>query len=419
MEKDKRLEKNIKPENPMSNLTFSDQIPIPATLAAIPNIYDIPIGSAPMASSPPPSYGGGGGGAAHPHDHDMVKMESFGFIDMLTVPDYPCPSIYEMVFQQLPPMKFQSPPLSQPLLQPQSPLPPPPPPSNHINNNNAPPESSDVATTPATPNSPSVSTSSSDAQNDDQQQNKTPVEGEQEDRDQDKTKKHLKPKKKNQKRQKEPRFAFMTKSEVDHLDDGYRWRKYGQKAVKNSPFPRSYYRCTSPSCGVKKRVERSSGDPTTVVTTYEGTHMHPTPLTSRGSLGLVPESSASFICGPSGVGSSNGGGGAGEAVTIGAGFGGAGSGSGPGPSSFFPAPMSQYHHQQPQQFQQQQLQLLPFFRVPTAPASLHFNTPSSSFAHMIVQESSYCPPPPSSFVDNGLLEDIVPSEMLIKEPKKE
>ncbi|CDP05622.1 unnamed protein product [Coffea canephora] len=180
----------------------------------------------------------------------------------------------------------------------------------------------------------------------------------------------------------------MTKSEVDHLDDGYRWRKYGQKAVKNSPFPRSYYRCTSPSCGVKKRVERSSGDPTTVVTTYEGTHMHPTPLTSRGSLGLVPESSAS-------------------------------SGSGPGPSSFFPAPMSQYHHQQPQQFQQQQLQLLPFFRVPTAPASLHFNTPSSSFAHMIVQESSYCPPPPSSFVDNGLLEDIVPSEMLIKEPKKE
>jgi hypothetical protein len=51
----------------------------------------------------------------------------------------------------------------------------------------------------------------------------------------------LKPKKKNQKRQREPRFAFMTKSEVDHLDDGYRWRKYGQKAVKNSPYPRYIY----------------------------------------------------------------------------------------------------------------------------------------------------------------------------------
>ena len=48
----------------------------------------------------------------------------------------------------------------------------------------------------------------------------------------------LKPKKTNQKREREPRFAFMTKSEVDHLEDGYRWRKYGQKAVKNSPFPR-------------------------------------------------------------------------------------------------------------------------------------------------------------------------------------
>jgi len=43
---------------------------------------------------------------------------------------------------------------------------------------------------------------------------------------------------KGEKRQRQPRFAFMTKSEVDHLEDGYRWRKYGQKAVKNSPYPR-------------------------------------------------------------------------------------------------------------------------------------------------------------------------------------
>lgn len=40
------------------------------------------------------------------------------------------------------------------------------------------------------------------------------------------------------KKEKGERFAFMTKSEVDHLEDGYRWRKYGQKAVKNSPYPR-------------------------------------------------------------------------------------------------------------------------------------------------------------------------------------
>ncbi|URE21634.1 WRKY [Musa troglodytarum] len=42
-----------------------------------------------------------------------------------------------------------------------------------------------------------------------------------------------------QKGTRQPRFAFMTKSEIDHLEDGYRWRKYGQKVVKNSPFPRS------------------------------------------------------------------------------------------------------------------------------------------------------------------------------------
>lgn len=85
-----------------------------------------------------------------------------------------------------------------------------------------------------------------------------------------------KAKKKGQKRIRQPRFAFMTKSEVDHLEDGYRWRKYGQKAVKNSPYPRSYYRCTNSKCTVKKRVERSSEDPTIVITTYEGQHCHHT-----------------------------------------------------------------------------------------------------------------------------------------------
>lgn len=35
-----------------------------------------------------------------------------------------------------------------------------------------------------------------------------------------------------------PRIAFQTKSVEDVLDDGYRWRKYGQKAVKHSNHPR-------------------------------------------------------------------------------------------------------------------------------------------------------------------------------------
>uniref|UniRef100_A0ACD5VPE3 Uncharacterized protein n=1 Tax=Avena sativa TaxID=4498 RepID=A0ACD5VPE3_AVESA len=92
---------------------------------------------------------------------------------------------------------------------------------------------------------------------------------------------------KGEKRPRQPRFAFMTKSEVDHLEDGYRWRKYGQKAVKNSPYPRSYYRCTTQKCVVKKRVERSFQDPAVVITTYEGKHTHPIPSALRGSTHLL------------------------------------------------------------------------------------------------------------------------------------
>ena len=44
--------------------------------------------------------------------------------------------------------------------------------------------------------------------------------------------------KKGEKKIKKPRYAFQTRSQVDILDDGYRWRKYGQKAVKNNKFPR-------------------------------------------------------------------------------------------------------------------------------------------------------------------------------------
>ncbi|KAF5186975.1 Wrky transcription factor protein [Thalictrum thalictroides] len=72
----------------------------------------------------------------------------------------------------------------------------------------------------------------------------------------------------------EPRFCFKTMSDVDVLDDGYKWRKYGQKVVKNTQHPRSYYRCTQDSCRVKKRVERLSEDPRMVITTYEGRHAH-------------------------------------------------------------------------------------------------------------------------------------------------
>ena len=34
-----------------------------------------------------------------------------------------------------------------------------------------------------------------------------------------------------------PRIGFRTRAEVDVLDDGFKWCKYGKKAVKSSPKP--------------------------------------------------------------------------------------------------------------------------------------------------------------------------------------
>eukprot|EP00252_Welwitschia_mirabilis_P028078 TRINITY_DN9969_c0_g1_i2.p1 TRINITY_DN9969_c0_g1~~TRINITY_DN9969_c0_g1_i2.p1 ORF type:complete len:875 (+),score=197.83 TRINITY_DN9969_c0_g1_i2:260-2884(+) len=75
----------------------------------------------------------------------------------------------------------------------------------------------------------------------------------------------------------EPRVVVQTTSEIDILDDGYRWRKYGQKVVKGNPNPRSYYKCTNAGCPVRKHVERASHDLKSVITTYEGKHNHDVP----------------------------------------------------------------------------------------------------------------------------------------------
>nr|USN24518.1 WRKY transcription factor [Panax notoginseng] len=156
----------------------------------------------------------------------------------------------------------------------------------------------DAGDTPVTPNS-SVFSSSTEA-GDDEESNNSKKDKQSKGTGEDgvlesTSKKVSKLKKKGEKKEKEPRFAFMTKSEVDHLEDGYRWRKYGQKAVKNSPYPRSYYRCTTQKCTVKKRVERSFQDPSVVITTYEGTHNHHLPATLRGNVaGMFPHSMLNF-----------------------------------------------------------------------------------------------------------------------------
>ncbi|CAI9763436.1 unnamed protein product [Fraxinus pennsylvanica] len=79
---------------------------------------------------------------------------------------------------------------------------------------------------------------------------------------------------KSRRKVRDPKFCFKTMSDVDVLDDGYKWRKYGQKVVKSTQHPRSYYRCTQDNCRVKKRVERLAEDPRMVITSYEGRHIH-------------------------------------------------------------------------------------------------------------------------------------------------
>ncbi|VAI36987.1 unnamed protein product [Triticum turgidum subsp. durum] len=79
------------------------------------------------------------------------------------------------------------------------------------------------------------------------------------------------------------KIILQTPSEVDLLDDGYRWRKYGQKVVKGNPRPRSYYKCTAENCNVRKQIERASIDPRCVLTTYTGRHNHDPPGRGAGA----------------------------------------------------------------------------------------------------------------------------------------
>ncbi|CAN6234514.1 unnamed protein product [Urochloa humidicola] len=57
--------------------------------------------------------------------------------------------------------------------------------------------------------------------------------------------------------------------------DEYSWRKYGQKPIKGSPYPRGYYKCsTVRGCPARKHVERDPGEPSMLIVTYEGEHRH-------------------------------------------------------------------------------------------------------------------------------------------------
>ncbi|KAF5732556.1 WRKY transcription factor 65 [Tripterygium wilfordii] len=64
--------------------------------------------------------------------------------------------------------------------------------------------------------------------------------------------------------------------------DSWAWRKYGQKPIKGSPFPRGYYRCSSSKgCPARKQVERSNVDPTMLIITYQSDHNHSLPTSTK------------------------------------------------------------------------------------------------------------------------------------------
>ncbi|CAH8306994.1 unnamed protein product [Eruca vesicaria subsp. sativa] len=145
--------------------------------------------------------------------------------------------------------------------------------------------------------------------------------------------------------------------------------------VKITSSITSYYRCTTASCNVKKRVERSFRDPSIVVTTYEGQHIHVSPLTPRPI-------SAGGILGSSGFASNLGG--------------------------SFGFPMETRSTLVSPQFQQlahyhQQQELLSCLGGVGEYLNSHANGCGDEEC---VKKS------PSLVKDNGLLQDVVPSHML-------
>ncbi|CAL9198272.1 unnamed protein product [Musa hybrid cultivar] len=81
----------------------------------------------------------------------------------------------------------------------------------------------------------------------------------------------------------EPCVVVQTLSQVDILDDGYRWRKYGQKIVKGDPNPSFLL--------ISFFFLRASHDPKAVITTYDGKHNHDVPAAKT----ISHEASASVL----------------------------------------------------------------------------------------------------------------------------
>ncbi|MQM02396.1 hypothetical protein Taro_035160 [Colocasia esculenta] len=77
-------------------------------------------------------------------------------------------------------------------------------------------------------------------------------------------------------RKKRKREYSSTTMTAAPYDDGYQWRKYGQKVIRGAKYPRSYFRCTycnELDCPAIKQVQQTDNDdPPMFLTIY--THKH-------------------------------------------------------------------------------------------------------------------------------------------------
>uniref|UniRef100_A0A5B7BZ47 Putative WRKY transcription factor 45 n=1 Tax=Davidia involucrata TaxID=16924 RepID=A0A5B7BZ47_DAVIN len=71
-------------------------------------------------------------------------------------------------------------------------------------------------------------------------------------------------------------------NKLDLPEDGYQWRKYGQKFIKHVRKYRSYFKCHKSNCRAKKRADWSNSQPGDLRVVYDGVHTH-APLTLESS----------------------------------------------------------------------------------------------------------------------------------------